>query len=173
MAGLTSLFLRSDFSVVRLSNRQEGQGWDTAELVKAKPMANASGQANLLVGDLDNNGALDIVVADQVFLGDGKSYVPLASNLNSDSQALADLHGVGRLDIVGLRDGHATDLKNQGAQNYHWQVVRTRAAHATGDQRINSFGIGGEIELRSDLFTQKQMITSPILHFGLGTHTRC
>jgi len=168
---LDFVVLRSDFSVVRLSNKQEGQGWDTAELVKAKPTTSASGRTNLLVGDLDNNGALDLVVGEQVFLGDGKNYVALASSLNSDSQTLADLHGSGRLDIVGLRDGHATDLSNHGAQNYHWQVVRTRAAHATGDQRINSFGIGGEIELRSDLFTQKQMITSPILHFGLGRHT--
>ncbi len=167
---LDFVVLRSDFSVVRLSNKQDGQGWDTAELVKAKPIPNAVDQSNLLVGDLDNNGALDIVVGDQVFLGDGKSYVPLAANLNSNSQALADLHGNGRLDIVGLRDGQATELINHGAQNYHWQVVRTRAAHATGDQRINAFGIGGEIELRSDLFTQKQMIASPILHFGLGTH---
>ncbi len=165
---LDFVVLRSDFSVVRLSNKQEGQGWDTAELIKAKP---EPGQANLLVGDLDNNGALDLVAGDQVFLGDGKSYLPLAANLTPASRALADLHGNGRLDIVGLREGHATGLSNHGTQNYHWQVVRTRAAHATGDQRINSFGIGGEIELRSDLFTQKQMIASPILHFGLGTHT--
>ena len=39
-----------------------------------------------------------------------------------------------------------------------------------GDQRINPFGIGGEIEIRSELLTQKQMITSPVLHFGLGEH---
>jgi len=168
---LDFVILRSDFSVLRLSSKQGGEGWDIAALVKAKPMPNAADQANLLVGDLDNNGALDIIVGDQVFLGDGKSYTPEASSLNSAGQALADLHGNGRLDIVGLREGHAADLSNHGAQNYHWQVVRTRAAHATGDQRINSFGIGGEIELRSDLFTQKQMIASPVLHFGLGTHT--
>ena len=39
---------------------------------------------------------------------------------------------------------------------------------AAGDQRINSFGIGGEIEIRSGLLTQKQIIDSPVLHFGLG-----
>ncbi len=37
-----------------------------------------------------------------------------------------------------------------------------------GDQRINSFGIGGEVELRSGLLFQKQPITQPIVHFGLG-----
>jgi hypothetical protein len=50
-------------------------------------------------------------------------------------------------------------------------VIRTRAATANGDQRINPFGIGGEIEIRSDLLTQKQIISSPVLHFGLGEHT--
>jgi hypothetical protein len=39
-----------------------------------------------------------------------------------------------------------------------------------GDQRINPFGIGGEIEIRSGLLTQKQSIQSPVLHFGLGDH---
>ena len=39
---------------------------------------------------------------------------------------------------------------------------------ATGDQRINSFGIGGEMELRAGLLVQKQPITAPQLHFGLG-----
>jgi tetratricopeptide (TPR) repeat protein len=168
---LDFVVLRSDSIIVRLSGKQEGQGWDTAELVKAKPLLNAPGQANLFVCDLDNNGALDLIAGDQVFLGDAKGYFPLPSRLNTGAQAVADLGGNGRLDIVALRDGHAAELSNRGAQNYHWQVIRTRAAHATGDQRINSFGIGGEIELRSDLFTQKQMITSPILHFGLGTHT--
>ncbi|MGH9835747.1 MAG: ASPIC/UnbV domain-containing protein, partial [Blastocatellia bacterium] len=42
----------------------------------------------------------------------------------------------------------------------------------TGNQRINSFGIGGEIEIRSGLLTQKQVITSPVLHFGLGENTQ-
>src|SRR5262249_55536723 len=40
-----------------------------------------------------------------------------------------------------------------------------------GDQRINSFGIGGEIEIRSGLLTQKQMIAGGAVHFGLGTRT--
>jgi Tfp pilus assembly protein PilF len=168
---LDFVVLRKDLSVVRFSGKLEGQGWDTAELLKAQTMKSAAAQVNLFLTDLDNNGALDVIVGDQVFLGDGKGYLPLAGGLNVSSQAIADLNGDGRLDVIGLRDGHALNLGNHGAANYNWQVIRTRAAHATGDQRINSFGIGGEIELRSDLFTQKQVIASPIVHFGLGTHT--
>jgi len=49
--------------------------------------------------------------------------------------------------------------------------VRPRAAQATGDQRINSFGVGGEIEIRSGLLVQMQPITGPAMHFGLGEQT--
>ena len=42
---------------------------------------------------------------------------------------------------------------------------------ATGDQRINSFGIGGEIEVRTGLHAQKQVIGGPVVHFGLGEAT--
>ena len=81
----------------------------------------------------------------------------------------ADLHGDGRLDLLGLDSrGRAVDARNHGTKNYHWQTIRPRAHQATGDQRINPFGIGGEIEIRSALLLQKQAITGPVLHFGLG-----
>ncbi len=121
---------------------------------------------------MDNNGALDIVVNGQVFLGDGKAFAPLPYQLSGAPQAISDLNSDGRLDVIArTRDGAPLELINHGNKNYHWQVIRTRAAHATGDQRINSFGIGGEIEIRSELLAQKQIITSPVLHFGLGEHT--
>ena len=41
-----------------------------------------------------------------------------------------------------------------------------------GDQRINSFTIGGEVEIRSGLLYQKQPIASPAVHFGLGERER-
>jgi hypothetical protein len=46
--------------------------------------------------------------------------------------------------------------------------VRPRASNAVGDQRINPFGVGGEMEIRSGLLVQKQPITGPLIHFGLG-----
>ena len=122
--------------------------------------------------DLDNNGSLDVIAGDQIFLADGNGFVPLGGRLPSDCRALADLNRNGRLDRIGLTSSQtAVQFTNGGAKNYNWQVIRTRAATATGDQRINPFGIGGEIEIRSDLLTQKQIISSPVLHFGLGDHT--
>src|SRR5581483_10687796 len=90
-------------------------------------------------------------------------------------------NGDGKPDLIGLpRNAREVDkafikpvqLINHGMKNYHYQTIRPRAAKATGDQRINSFGIGGEIEIRSGLLTQKQVITSPLVHFGLGEQTQ-
>jgi Flp pilus assembly protein TadD len=161
------VLLRNDLSIVRLSDRDNGSAWDYAEIGRAKRIENA----NLLLADLDNNGSLDIIACDQIFLGDGKSFVPLAGKLPFNVRALVDLNLDGRLDGIGLAGNHtAVQFVNRGAKNYKWQALRTRAASATGDQRINPFGIGGEIEIRSGLLTQKQIINSPLLHFGLGDH---
>ena len=60
---------------------------------------------------------------------------------------VADLNADGRPDLLGLSTaGEAQQALNHGSKNYHWQILRPRARVATGDQRINSFGIGGEME---------------------------
>jgi hypothetical protein len=106
-----------------------------------------------------------------VWLGDGNGGVtllkgPVGPPLVFDT---ADTRGNGKLDLLGLSaDGQAVQAINQGAKNYHWQVVRPHAAQAVGDQRINPFGVGGEVEIRSGMLVQKQPITGPRLHFGLG-----
>ena len=83
--------------------------------------------------------------------------------------AVRDQNGDGKLDIVGIGpDGIPAALQNQSAKNYRWQVFRPRAGKTEGDQRVNSYGIGGEMELRTGVRTQKQLIISPTVHFGLG-----
>jgi len=83
-----------------------------------------------------------------------------------------DVNGDGRLDLLGLTDeGQPIQAINHGTKNYHWQAIRPRAAQASGDQRINSFGIGGEMEIRAGLLVQKQLVTGPVVHFGLGDQT--
>ena len=74
-----------------------------------------------------------------------------------------DIHNDGRLDLLGMdANGKAVDARNHGTKDYRWQTIRPRARQATGDQRINPFGIGGEIEIRSALLLQKQPIDSPV-----------
>ena len=165
---LDFVILTSSGEVRRLSDKDGGKNWEVATLARA---TSSTGASSLTMADLDNNGALDLVVNDQVFLGDGKTFARLPSvgpnNLYVDA---VDLDGDGLLDLLSLDNGVPTIWSGRGTRNYHWQAVRPVAARTTGDQRINTFGIGGEIEIRADLLTQKQSIASPRLHFGLGSH---
>jgi hypothetical protein len=101
--------------------------------------------------------------------------VKLPAELPARILASADLRDRGRIDLLALdAEGRPARLENQGAKNYHWQTVRARAARegAKGDNRINSFGIGGDIELRTGTHVVKQPIAAPAVHFGLGERTR-
>jgi hypothetical protein len=131
----------------------------------------------LTVGDLDNNGAADLVIAgntsSRVLLrGPGSSFQPLPATLALGISTAADVDGNGRLELIGASEAGARVASSRGSKAYHWQSVRPRAATATGDQRINAFGIGGEIEVRTGLHAQKQVIAAPVVHFGLGDATR-
>jgi cytochrome c-type biogenesis protein CcmH/NrfG len=181
---LDLLVVQVDGAIVRISDKNEGESWDVAEIARVPDAANNLADVRLHVADLDNNGALDLFLAPTklasgaagalIWLGDDKgNFVPLdhpaGPALVFDA---ADLKGDGRLDLVGLSaDGAPGEAMNQGSKNYHWQVVRPHAVQAVGDQRINPFGVGGEIEIRSGLLVQKQPITGPQLHFGLGEQT--
>jgi Tfp pilus assembly protein PilF len=170
--------LESNGTVLRISDRNEGRDWETAELLRSTQSDQAPvGTMRLLVADTDNNGGVDLVVAGptsaEVWLSDAEGkFNRLASPIEAQIFSVADLTNDGRLDLVGISaDGKAVRMVNRGAKNYHWQTIRPRAGAATGDQRINSFGVGGEIEIRSRLLFQKQPITGPVVHFGLGEQT--
>jgi len=140
----------------------------------------------LHAADLDNNGAIDLYLAPVapttlgasgalLWLGDDKGALTLLDRAVGPARVFdaADLDGNGKLDLLGLaEDGHAVEAINRSTRNYHWQIVRPRAAQAFGDQRINPFGVGGEVEIRSGLLIQKQPIIAPQLHFGLGEQMR-
>jgi len=179
---LDLLVVQTDGAIVRISDKNEGESWETAEIAKVPDAAhNLAGEIRLNIADLDNNGALDLVLSQTsggsgaiMWLGDEKgAFTPLSSPVGSASVfAAADFRGNGHLDLLGLTaDGQPIQAMNQSSKNYHWQVVRPHAVQAVGDQRINPFGVGGEIEVRSGLLVQKQPITGPQLHFGLGERT--
>src|SRR5580700_8981822 len=158
---LDLLAVQADGVILRISDKNEGESWETAESARVSdPANNLAGEVRLHVADLDNNGALDLFLAPTkptsgasgalIWLGDDKgSFVPLdhpaGPALVFDA---ADLNGDGKLDLVGLSaNGAPVQAMNQGSRNYHWQVVRPHAVQAVGDQRINPFGVGGEIEI--------------------------
>lgn len=168
---LDFVLLREDGAVIGVSDKNAGSSLASAQLVKA----DAGGSPTLLIADFDNNGSLDLLVGDgQLFLGDTRGFTRLAGNSGVVLASAVDLDHDGRLDLVGLAGGtrEPLELINHGSKQYHWQDLMLRAARTKGDQRINSFGIGGEVEVRSGLLTQKQPVTSPLLHFGLGEHSQ-
>ncbi len=176
-------------SVLRYSDKDRTD-WVRAQIAKIPDLPGSPfvhrDPVNLKIADLDNNGGLDLIVmsalqvdsnvactsnCNGVWLNDGNGkFDPLPGALSDDRVFdIADVNNDGRLDLLGLsKDFRPLQEINQATKNYHWQIVRPRAAKAVGDQRINSFGIGGEMEIRSGLLVQKQPISSPLLHFGLG-----
>ena len=174
---LALLVVGSDGAIRSMSLSNES--WNIAKLVDIPDAANRlSGEVRLHAVDMDNNGAFDLLLASVssvqpplVWLqADGGTFQLLSKPLPS-AQVFdtADLKANGHLDLLELSpDGQPIDAVNSGTKHYHWQTIRPRARQTTGDQRVNSFGIGGEIEIRSGLLVQKQPVSSPELHFGLG-----
>ena len=178
-----------DGSILRYSDKDRTD-WVRTQIAKI-PDAPGSpfvqkDPVNLKIADLDNNGGLDLIVmsalqvdsnvtctsaCNVVWLNDGNGKFDLLPGAISDDRVfdIADVNNDGRLDLLGLsKDFRPLQEINQGTKNYHWQIVRPRASNAVGDQRINPFGVGGEMEIRSGMTVQKQPITGPLLHFGLG-----
>jgi Tfp pilus assembly protein PilF len=181
---LDLIAVQADGAVVRLALKLDTSGWEAADIAQVPdPSAFLAGEVRFHAVDLDNNGAIDLLLGRVsnvdsksvpgaiLWLGDDQGNFLGAANLSAPSIVFdaADVTNVGRLDLLGLgTDGQPTQGVNKGTRSYHWQIIRPRALLAKGDQRINSFGVGGEIEIRSGLLLQMQPITGPQVHFGLG-----
>jgi len=132
------------------------------------------GPYRIFAADMDNNGALDLVASGagraRVWLaGEHRTFQPLASLPDVDVFAVRDLDGDGVLDMAAIAGQERVRLVGRSTKGYHWQTIRPRAQPTAGDQRINTYGVGGEVEIRSGLLTERQLITSAPVHFGLGT----
>ncbi len=162
--------------IIRVSDRSEGEKLETAVIGQAA-LEGSGTVARLFAADLDNNGAVDLIYSGRsaggVLLADAQGTLqPLNTPVNAGITAVADMNQDGRIDLLGVSpEGAPQVLRNQGTKSYRWLALRPRAKETEGDQRINSFGIGGEMEIRSGLLVQKQPVAGPVVHFGLGENT--
>jgi Tfp pilus assembly protein PilF len=187
--GVLDLVMVQDAGIIiALSDKNEGQEWESVEIARMSDTTSyLEGECRVRIADLDNNGGLDLLLttskqslnankteSGSVWVGDEHGNLRRLTKSIGSMQVFdaADVNADGRLDLIGLsEDGQPLQAINHGTKDYHWQVVRPHASQASGDQRINPFGVGGEMEVRAGLMLQKQPITGPLLHFGLGEQT--
>ncbi len=175
---LDLIILKQDGSVHMLYSRPEFTGWQSELLIESSGLTGLNGKVNssLFIQDMDNNGRLDLILSlpseTVIWLGEDEAgYQRLPAELPGIITSVVDIDGDERLDLLGFsEDMQPFQLINSGTLDYNARSIRARASGTAGDQRINSFGIGGEMEVRSGLLYQKQPINSPIVHFGLGNH---
>ena len=177
--GFDLVLMTVDGSLHRWSDKDHGAG-EEHNAIGNLGAALSSGPLSLRAADLDNNGGLDLMLLGAspqdtvIWLSDQAGNLSLQNSIRFNERVfdIADVNADGRLDLLAFSaQGQTVQALNSGSKDYHWQLVRPRASNAVGDQRINPFGVGGEMEIRSGLLVQKQSITGPLLHFGLGEQT--
>jgi tetratricopeptide (TPR) repeat protein len=156
----------------------QGTEWRVQDIAKGVVREGADpGTYRLIAADFDNSGALDLLAA-----GGGASLIWLAGpdhqlavlpmSPPAEAFVAADRNGDGRLDLAALAMNRPVWLMGDSpTAAYHWKVIRPRGQATAGDQRINSFGVGGEISVRSGLTVQTQVMSGTPVHFGLGART--
>ncbi len=61
---LDLLAVQADGAIIRISDKNEGQSWETAEIARVPDAASyLAGDVRLRIADLDNNGALDLILS--------------------------------------------------------------------------------------------------------------
>jgi cytochrome c-type biogenesis protein CcmH/NrfG len=175
---LDLIALRGDGTLLRLANKERGKAVDVAVIGRwDKVPADAEpGSVRLFAVDLDNNGAVDLLASgafgSSAWLADGGGkFTLLPVEIPAGVFAVVDRTGDGFPDLLALNsDGQPVQLAAKPTKGYASIVVRPRAAAGVprGDSRINSFGVGGTIEVRSGRLVQKVPITGPEVRLGLG-----
>jgi hypothetical protein len=178
---LDVIALRKDGTLFRISDKDQGRSWEKAELGKlTRKLPLAPGEVRLVAVDLDNNGAVDVVLrtneGGQVWLADGKgAFQALEVAVPEGTADVVSLDCSGRLDFLGwerkqkAQPASLARWVTKGTKDYRWHKMRARSSpQGTGDNRVNSQGIGSTVEIRTGTLVVKQPIDRPVVHFGLG-----
>jgi Tfp pilus assembly protein PilF len=166
----------ADGAVAGISDKEKGKGWQVTRLAGLdRKMPLVVGEVRLVAVDLDNNGAVDLVLrtdaGGQAWLADGTGkFQPLAAEVPAGTADVVSLGGDGRVDLLGWEKGRVPVRKTaRPALEYHWLGLRPRGSRmGTGDNRVNAENIGGEAEVRAGTLVVKQPVERPVVHFGLG-----
>ncbi len=166
--------LRRDGEILRAWHTADG--WRTQDLARWSRMPSDAADAHLFLADLDDNGALDVVASaggrTQLWLADSTFALVAQDSLPVTVTAAADPTGAGRIALFGVNaDGQPVRLTSTQAKDYYAITLSPRATSQPGDGRINTFGIGGQAEVRAGMLYAKRAITAPFVHFGIGDNT--
>jgi cytochrome c-type biogenesis protein CcmH/NrfG len=180
---LDLIALAADRSVLRFADRDKGQSWDVTTVAhwEGSPDALAPGVPRLFAADLDNNGAIDLLASGPdgsfAWLGSGGGHFAEVQNktLPPNVFAVADCTGTGHLDLLAIDKENRAVRYSPAASASHYRsiVVRPRAAPGVprGDSRINSFGVGGTVQVRTGRLVQTASIMGPVVQLGIGENT--
>lgn len=168
--------LNGDYEIVALTHEGSLQKWSwdadtqsfTAQTIASSSDAPQDTPSALFKADIDNNGGVDLIISyaneSAVFMQDASLSYSLTHTLDDAIQGVFDVDGDDRIDVLGKTDV----WMSQSTTPFNASSLRLRASSSTGDGRINSFGIGGAVEMVSGPLYQKRQIESPIVHLGLG-----
>jgi hypothetical protein len=182
-AGVMDLIaLRADGTLLRFADRDKGDGWNVSAIARWQnlPAGTQPGAVRLIAADLDNNGAIDLLASSDTgsiawLASGGGKFTELPAGVPARVFAVIGQTADGLPDLLALDgDGKPVRFPAHSTKGYRSVVIRPRAAMGVprGDSRINSFGIGGTVEVRTGQLVQKVPIAAPEVRLGIGAATQ-
>ena len=133
--------------------------------------------------DYDNDGFVDCLgysgtTAELLRGAPNGGIRPVANVLPDGFAALSvdsgDVDGDGDLDLLTVNsDGKPVWFRNDGGNSNQWIDFRLNSDPLNEQypaNHVNMHGIGATLEIKTGGLYQKQVVTSPTTHFGLGKH---
>lgn len=122
----------------------------TGHFVRAQEELRVSNSRHQLVGDLDNDGDLDLMLGQQIWLNNGEATFEYLNDLelNMDvpnSPQLGDLDGDGDLDILLTDNGLVILLLNDGEAKF--EITATRVSDNVGQARLGDLDGDGDLDV--------------------------